>query len=366
MRSQHWYATILDGTSHSWYAAAVRAGLSVAVPFYRGSIAIRNGLYRVRAVRARQLPRAVISLGNITAGGTGKTPMVMEIARRFRFHGYHPAVLLRGYHQGPRSSGSDEGIMLSQQLGPSVPVGVGAKRFETAQRLLGDHAAIDVFLLDDGFQHRALHRDLDLVLIDATEPFGHERLLPRGLLREPLKNLRRADAIIVTRADQTATRRELDTRIQELSGKPPIAHAAYTWESFRDNDGEGHSPEFLKDAAVAAICGIGNPGAFEDTLRKHVRSVVLFFALRDHHEYNLPGLMKMLSQAKDAGAQAVVTTDKDWVKWRPLLKDRFPPLKIYRPVLKVSLMDGLDALDALLLQTMQNAGSKRNPFSRVI
>ncbi len=206
-----------------------------------------------------------------------------------------------------------------------------------------------MFLLDDGFQHRRVARDLDLVLIDATRPFGFDHVLPRGLLREPPRNLRRADAVIVTRADQITTDalRDLDRRIERYAGRPPIAHTVHAWAN----------ADAFTGRTVLAACGIGNPEAFRATLAKHAGSIADFQAFDDHHAYTAEGLRALFDRAVAAGADAVVTTEKDYVKWRPLLdaSDASPPLPILRPRVSIAFLDGQAALDGRIRETLTAA-----------
>ncbi|MEM8494331.1 MAG: tetraacyldisaccharide 4'-kinase [Planctomycetota bacterium] len=203
-------------------------------------------------------------------------------------------------------------------------------------------------MLDDGFQHRQAARDLDLVLIDATRPFGFGHLLPRGLLREPLSALRRADAVIVTRADQVSPT-ELDginRQVTEHHGQPPIAHAAHTWSSLQTLD----SPRPVEELAghdVFGVAGIGNPAAFRRQLESASRRLAGFQAFGDHHPYTADDVNQVFRAAEQARATAVVTTEKDWVKWSefaPPAGSSKPSLPVYRPVVAMSFPLGEDAL----------------------
>ncbi len=357
MSWESWHRPIVSGTDRSLTAGAVRAGLRVAELGYRVAVVSRNICYEKGLCSGFDLPRPVVSVGNLTVGGTGKTPMVIELTRRLIAMGHHPAVLLRGYHAS--TFGSDEARELSYELGAAVPIGVGTDRVQAAARVVSQRPEVDVFVLDDGFQHRRVRRELDLVLIDATEPFGYGHLLPRGLLREPAANLRRADAVIVTRADQVGDLMGLDARIERLCGRKPVAHAAYRWEGFRDARGGTHDRGFLADRVVVGVCGVGNPGAFEQTLRQSARAVPACVAMPDHHDYNLVELKGLLGRARQLGAQAVVTTEKDWVKWETLAGGEALGLPVYRPILRVKFLDGEVAVDSLLRGAVQRAGVSR-------
>ena len=193
---------------------------------------LRNKLFDFGIKRAHRLDRPVISIGNITTGGTGKTPAVQWIARRLITAGHRPASLLRGYTVGA-STQSDEAILLERSL--KIPVIANPDRVAAGRQLIVTHPEIDVILLDDGFQHRRLYRDLNLVLIDATNPFGYGHVLPRGMLREPLAGLRRADVLIVTRSDliEGDQLNELKSRLRQFNPTAPILQSRHRLTSIQ-------------------------------------------------------------------------------------------------------------------------------------
>jgi tetraacyldisaccharide 4'-kinase len=286
--------------------------------------------------------------------------MVAFLAARLRAEGHFPAVLLRGYRAG-QTHGSDEAELLKSELssvwdepGSSLPVEADADRAAGARRVLSRCPRTTVFLLDDGFQHRQIHRDLDFVLVDATRPFGFGWLLPRGLLREPAGNLVRADGVIVTRADQVeaASLASLDERIRQLTGRPPIAHARHCWTALRCGE-ETRPVEHLRRQTVAAVCGIGNPGAFEEHLRRHCGGVLWVKAYNDHHPYSAEDVAQLMDKARADGAQALVMTEKDWVKWRPVVEGGASVLPIMRPGLSIQFVDGEEAVMSLIRQRLQ-------------
>jgi len=344
---------IMAGEEQGPLAGVLRLGLSALTPGYRLAISVRNMMFNSGLRKSARLPRPALSVGNLTTGGTGKTPMVIELARRLAEQGSRPAVLLRGYMANAKTGPSDEAQQLRDELGSSVPIEPNPSRIQAAGRVIEKNpgAEVSVFLLDDGFQHRQVHRDLDLVLIDATRPFGFDRLLPRGLLREPARNLRRADAVIVTRSDQVDPKvlAALDKRIQELTGRPPTAHSVHRWNGFRQDD-QTLPPDHLKPLSVVGVSAIGNPKAFERTLADTAGRVLTCLRFDDHHPYTAGHLQELLAKATQDDAQAVVTTEKDWVKWRPLIQSlnitAYPP--ILRPILGIGFIDGGQALDNLL------------------
>lgn len=344
---------IMSGNAPGPAAAATRLGLSALAPAYSLAVAIRNKQFDAGLRKPVTLPRPVISVGNLTTGGTGKTPMVIELARRLLNQNQRPAVLLRGYMKEGAAASSDEAVELQRELGSAVPVLPNPDRAEGARQVLDKHPDVTVFLLDDGFQHRQVHRDLDIVLIDATRPFGFDHLLPRGLLREPARNLRRADAMIVTRSDLVTpdTLADLDRRIESLTGKPPTAHTAQHWSGFRDSNDNQLPTDHLKNLKVTAATAIGNPAAFSRMLQAAAGEVLHVHTFDDHHAYTPEEIQHTLADAKQRGADAIVVTEKDWVKWQGLMatldvsKDT-PP--IIRPVLGVRFTTGEANIQPLL------------------
>src|SRR5687768_1490731 len=196
----------MSGDDRRLSATLLRTALAAVEPFYSGAAAVRNRMYDSGVKATKSLPRPTISVGNITTGGTGKTPVVRWLAERLRDDGWRVAILSRGYKSKPGTLG-DEQLMLDRALnGPAerhrVTLVAHPDRLRGAREALRLRPDTDVFLLDDGFQHRRAGRDLDVVLVSATNPFGYGRVLPRGMLREPLGGLRRAGAFVITHADQ--------------------------------------------------------------------------------------------------------------------------------------------------------------------
>lgn len=339
----------MNGHDRSIFGAIARSVFVCLSLAYRMAISVRNFQFNMGLRRAQSLGRPVVSIGNLTTGGTGKTPMIVELAQRLLVLGIHPAVLLRGY-KPDATVGSDEACLIRESLGSSVAVGCGRRRADVAQELLHASSEIGVFLLDDGFQHRQVDRNLDVVLIDATEPFGFGHLLPRGMLREPIRSVQRADAVIVTRADQASQVQltQLDEQIERFFGRPPIAHVVYQWDSYTDSTGASHPLEILSQSRVVGVCGIGNPDAFARSLKDHTGEVVEVHCLPDHHRYDHSQLQRLLRGAKGLGVDGVVTTHKDMVKWRPLLKESGTGSPIYYPTLRVVYLDGCEAVDEML------------------
>jgi tetraacyldisaccharide 4'-kinase len=279
------------------------------------SLAYRRGL-----LRQRRLDGAVISVGNLTVGGTGKTPMVLWIAQRLLAEKKSVGILTRGYRGKPELGGakrvsgapsettSDEVRLLKARLGESVAFGVGANRFAQGQELA--KRGIQWFVLDDGFQHRQLARDVDIVLIDATNPFGGGRLLPAGRLREPRSALARASIIVIMRSDHAPA---IEAAVRHDSAAP-VFYAKPRLESI-EAAGEAGTPEMLLSDAqrkkLFAFCGIGNPPAFLMNLREWGFEIVGHAFFRDHHRYTQQDALAIEAEARKLGAEALICTEKD-------------------------------------------------------
>ena len=269
-----------------------------------GAIArARSFMYSRRVLASYAVEPAVLSVGNIVAGGTGKTPMIVWLARELESRGLKVGLVSRGYRapsgdpdgEDPEGSGNrnDEARMLHDML-PGVPHVQDRNRVAAAQRL--SDAGIDVILVDDGFQHRRLSRDVDVVLVDALRPFGLpappnggdpvEAFLPRGLLREPLSALKRANAIVLTRVDSVPADvlEKLEARLSAEAPGVPIAHSQHRPKGLRDG-GQSRPLADLRGMEVDLFSGIGNPGAFEQTVRDLGATVVSHRAFADHHNF---------------------------------------------------------------------------------
>lgn len=334
---------ILRGERRGPSAAVIRAIARAAEPIYACAVARRNRAYDSGRKPAHRAHCPVISIGNLTTGGTGKTPMAIFITRALRDMGAHPAIVLRGYKSDAR--GSDEQRELAEAL-PEVPIVVNPDRVAAAESIRRDRPRVNAIVLDDGFQHRRIARDLDLVLMDATNPFGYGHLLPRGLMREPPGSLRRADGVIVTRADLVSPEAlaELDAKIAGHHGRPPLAHAVHRWQCLVDQDNQ---PVDVVGAPALACCGIGNPDAFFNQAGKYAE-LVDRQAFDDHFHYDAAALERLVDRARRSKAAALLTTGKDWVKIAPLLESNPIDLPVWRAVLGIELLAGADPLRSAL------------------
>jgi tetraacyldisaccharide 4'-kinase len=282
--------------------------------------------YRSGVFRQKRLNGTVVSVGNITVGGTGKTPMVLWLAAKFLSDGKSVAILSRGYRGDGGSS--DEIELMRKRLGNRVRFGIGAKRFEKG-KALERASPVDVFLLDDGFQHLELARDLDIVMLDGSGKFKDECLLPAGTLREPISACSRADLLIVTRKFERPPIEAHD------SYEPQIFYAQTRLLGFREwkEDAEEDSAaSYLSEIGPGpffSFCGIGNPKGFADDLKRWHVPVVGSREFRDHHKYSAADLAALENAALAAGAAGLITTEKD----EQNLRGTFAKLPLYVTVI---------------------------------
>ena len=313
------------------------------------------------------LDRPVISVGNLSTGGTGKTPMVMHIVRTLQRLGHNPCIAMRGYKSTPDAP-SDEMLEYARSLaapdGGSVPIVAQPDRLSGLFELFATQRgeAVNVVVLDDGFQHRRIARDLNIVLIDATRSPFRDALLPAGHLREPVSSLSRADAVVVTHAecshaDDVAT---LRVQIHERQPKVLIAVARHAWRCLKESTPTGeieHAVSSLAGKKVAAVAAIGNPLAFFDHVREQAghepgHDLCFTMALRDHDPYSDATIAGLIESLRGVRPDALVTTEKDWSKLRRVPADRWP-CPVLRPALELEFPSGGHDLDALIRSAMQ-------------
>jgi len=279
---------------------------------YRPLVRLRNLGYDWGLLRTRRLPVPVCSVGNLAVGGTGKTPLVELVCRRLEALGWRPAVLSRGYKGDP--DGNDEARMLRH------PVVCDPQRLRGGRRAIREGAT--ALVLDDGFQHRRLARDLDLVCIDATRPWGRSdarrgRTLPLGLLREAPSALARADAVVLTRCDQAAPALVARLHQRLAAAGLPVLHCRHRPVAVSDLAGEPvGTPADLAGRRVHAACGIGHPAAFARSLEDLGAEVVRLHRFGDHHRFDRAEVAAVLEAA---GTGPVLITAKDAVKWADLV-----------------------------------------------
>lgn len=327
IRMVNWQRILDDDGKKSCYGP-VRIIASILSFFYLGIINFRNWLYDKKIFKETKLSCPVISVGNITVGGTGKTPCVILIARMLQKNGFKPAVISRGY--GGKSinpvnvvsdgdkilldseTAGDEPYLIAQELG-NVPVITGADRIATGKAAI-DQFGANVIICDDAMQHRQIFRDINLVLLDNRDLYEKNHVLPRGRLREPVKALKRADAIIITRTDETEKTGEKIgemTKIKDVSvfksiHKPKdIIGADFNWQK---------PVSEIKEKKVYAFCGIAKPDSFKIILSAAGACILSFDIFPDHHLYKKSELEKIRNKFINCRADYLMTTEKDAVR----------------------------------------------------
>lgn len=280
---------------------------------YSAVIRLRNRLYSTGLVTAHLVGVPVICMGNLTTGGTGKTPLVVWLCRHVRTKQLRCAILTRGYRT-QKGELSDEPALLAAQC-PEVPVVVNADRVAGAAEAIRNYGA-QVLVMDDGFQHRRLARDLDIVAIDGTLPFGYGRVLPAGLLREPVAGLRRAHAVVLTRCDQASedVLSHIEQEIRRINRNLVVARSIHAPVGVRTAEGTEIPLDQMRGKRVFAFCGIGNPQAFFRTIERLGATVAGSRVFDDHYRYTADDLNAVRSQARKQQASVVLTTQKDWTK----------------------------------------------------
>jgi tetraacyldisaccharide 4'-kinase len=334
-----------------WHRGAAGAGaqraLGAASGGYRGLLSTREWLYARGVLRSRALPCAVVSVGNLTVGGTGKTPAVEMAVRTLTDLGHKPAVVSRGY--GRRSKGiqivadaasirldaeeaGDEPFLLARRL-PGVPVVVGSNRYEAGHTAV-ERFGVTAIVLDDGLQHRTLVKNLEIVMARATDPWGNGRLLPRGPLREPVSGLARAHLVVVTGAAAPSEAPEVMAAVARYAPAVPVLSAQHVLTECWEVGTMRPVPiDNLGRARLLGFAGIASPGGFRRTVEETGASVADLVPFLDHYWYTREDLARLDHRAEELGVGALVTTEKDWVRLR-----RLPPSKRPMYVLSVRLV----------------------------
>ena len=289
---------------------------------YVAVTAIRNWLYDKSLLKTNHVGAIVICVGNITTGGTGKTPLVAWLCNMLAQRSFNCAILTRGY-KAQKGGFADEPAMLAKAA-PAARVVINSNRTDGAAKAIEKFGA-NVLVMDDGFGHRRLARDIDIIAIDATEPFGYGRLLPAGLLREPIESIRRADAIVITRFNQSLPEHitEVENKIKQIKPDMIFAKAIHKPVAVRLVGGTEMSFEQLREKKVFAFCGVGNPEAFYTTLAELRLNVLGSKTYNDHHNYTEEDVGQIYEQACYLDADIVLSTQKDWVKTALLSLDKF-------------------------------------------
>jgi len=319
----------------------VRLALWPLSLLYGQVVKLRAALFEKGVLRRNRLNRPVISVGNLTVGGTGKTPMVIWLAERFLAEGKRVGILSRGY-KGSRGT-SDEIELMKHRLNNRAVFGVGADRFAEGKKL---ESTVDLFLLDDGFQHLQLARDADILLVDASQPLGRQQMLPTGRLREPVSAMTRADVLLFTRTETVPGTNAAVDRFQDF----PVFAASTRLLGFR-RFAAGDLPQSREDLGGGpfyAFCGIGNPRAFFKDLTNWGIALAGQCEFADHHRYDQRDARELAAAAKVAGAKAMITTEKDA---RNLEGVAFPDMPLFVVVIDLHIAKE-DALLGLLREKM--------------
>ena len=329
MKVEEYLLDIIKGRKQGLLPTLILLILTGLAKIYRVIIYIRKKLYEWKIIKSKALDATVISVGNITVGGTGKTPIVKKMAADLEAAGFKTVVLSRGYKGEfnedigvvanansilmSAAEAGDEPYLLAQFL-ESTPVIVGASRQQT-----GKYACVrfepDFIILDDGFQHWQVQRDYDIVAIDAVNPFGGEELLPGGLLREPLSSLNRADRVVLTRADQVDEEqlKVIKNKIKQIESDLKIISTRHQPTYLRDIISNQQQEIDLKNKRVMAVSGIGNPRSFEMTLEELGAEIVKKIRYQDHHSYTEGEINRLFTLATVHNVDKIITTEKDAV-----------------------------------------------------
>ena len=348
-------------------ASCLRALLRGLSWIFNLLVQLRLWLFKHRIIRASTLGCQVISVGNVTVGGTGKTPIVETFARSLTEKGRKVAILSRGYKSRktpwwekvlkkkerlPRVVSDGESLLLNSDLAgdepymlasnlPDVAVLVDKDRVKSGKYAIGK-LGCDTLVLDDGFQYLKLHQRLDIVLVDYTNPFGYNRVLPRGLLREPARNIKRAEFIFITKCPPEGAP-ELKEKLRELNPHAEISECRHSSKYLKNlYTREQLELDDLKGRKVSAISGIAVPESFENGLRKLGAEIVHSARYADHHRYTQQEIIETINKAVQAGAEAILTTEKDAVRF-PLVERCDLPV-IYLRV-EIEMLSGSEAFN---------------------
>ncbi len=352
------YLRVINGEDRSLRALAIRTLLLPAEFIYALAMRLRNFAYDLKWFKMQSLEVPVISVGNMTLGGTGKTPLVAWLARFFRGHNIRVTIISRGYG-ATESSRNDEARTLERLL-PDVPHLQNPHRLAAAELAIRE-LATQLIILDDAFQHRRIARDLDIVLIDSLSPFGFGHVFPRGLLREPMVGIRRAKVVILSRADLVdhLTRRRLRDHVLRIHPQIQWAEVRHAPTCLVAANGEQTALETVRGQRVAAFCGIGNPEGFRQTLLRLNYDVADFRIFPDHHPYSREDLKDLTEWLATVKAKAAICTEKDLVK---IDLDRLGQVPLWAVRVEIEFLSGQDVLEAQLRPIVERIRATPDPL----
>ena len=362
--------SVIEGRRNGWWPSLLRGALRGLSYLFTAGVQVRLAMFRAGLLRPHALGCQVISVGNLTVGGTGKTPVVEAFARELSRRGRKVAILSRGYKKSqpslsqrmrrwmsppPRRTdpmvvsdgrrllldsvqGGDEPFMLASNL-PDVAVLVGRDRVSSGQHAIRK-LGCDTLILDDGFQYLRLKHRLDVVLVDRTNPFGNRFLLPRGILREPVRNIERAGFIFITKSDGDGAE-ELKKQLRRANPVAEISECRHCARHLQDVfTRDRQALEFLRGLDVAAVSGIAAPKSFEDELIRLGARVLYHKRYADHHRYTQQEIIDVINRGLARGAKAVLTTEKDAVRF-PMMERRDLPVYFLR--VEIEMLSGVEA-----------------------
>ncbi|HIU63844.1 MAG TPA: tetraacyldisaccharide 4'-kinase [Candidatus Avacidaminococcus intestinavium] len=368
---------LAHGHDNTFFDVVVLSILSVFSVIYEAGVRFKLGLYNLGILKQTKLPCCVISIGNITVGGTGKTPTAQKLAVGIQNNGYRVVILNRGYRShwneeiGVVSDGKkiymtayeagDEAYLMAKTL-PGIPVIIGKNRSVTGEFAVKNFDA-QVIIMDDGYQHWTLYRDLDIVLVDTLNMFGNRRLLPRGTLREPLQNLNRASLFLLTKADQSSifSRAELTETLAAYNAQAPVIESMHKPVNFVEIADWYKGPfvgavslEEFKGRSVMVFSAIGNPSSFEQTLADVGLDIKEAIRYPDHHDYGMLEMQYIMDRAISCGVSALIITTKDAVKIPTefIYFEREVPLYVLN--MEIQITEGRD----IFFETIDNAIKK--------
>lgn len=330
-----YYLNIVAGTANTVLDLVVKIVLcSFSFLYYCALLLYETGFF-LRLFKTRQLDVPVISVGNITWGGTGKTPLVLYLLKEFDKQNKKTAVLTRGY-------GNDEHLLYKKYVG-SVLTGIGSDRYRAGIRLLENHL-IDIFILDDGFSHIKLKRNLDIVILDSKKPLGNNWLIPRGMLRAPVSSLQRADIILINRcSDQACFQKIKDDLKKAHVNKPEFFRSEMIIRSYASyKTGIIESSNFLKNQNACVFSGIANPSSFLEDVKNTGVNISQEFVFTDHYKYSKDCLDSIVKSCVGNSLGIIITTEKDIARIESLGYDQIlkkSSLDVYYPVLDVVIHD---------------------------
>lgn len=337
---------VMSGEQKGLSAICLRVVLRAGSWAYSAAVAVRNRRFDKNAADIQHSDVPVISVGNLTTGGTGKTPIVCFLAKWFRAQGVRVAIVSRGYGRGDADE-NDEALELHSRL-PDVPHVQNPDRVEAA-RIAVEELESQLILMDDGFQHRRLHRDLNIVVIDATCPFGYGYQLPRGLLRESVAGIRRADVAIISRCNAVSQTviDEIVATIRQHHAAIAIVHSNHEPKSLLEYPSRSQSIDTIVGKDLAAFCAIGNPDAFIQTVESCGANVAAMKSLPDHDPYEPATVSELQDWIRGLGDQVshVVCTHKDLVKLRT---DQLGGLPLSAIQIELTVLDGMNVLETAL------------------